>query len=111
MRVPHEIYIYTEEAEDTIQGEILYALDDDFIYQVEFSPYSWESDRPLTDHDKAFAKTFFDHLYINNDDFRITILEKIREHERDKDAAARERQAISRYEDEQEMMAMWGVRC
>jgi len=110
MEVPHEIYIYTEEAEDTIQGEILYDLDDDFIYQVEFAPYSWESGKPLTDHDKAFAKTFFDHLYINNDDFRITILEKIREHEKDKDEAARERQAISRYEDEQEMMAMWGGR-
>ena len=110
MSIPHEIYIYTDGAEDTIQGEILYALDDDFIYQVEFAPDSWESDRPLTDTDKAFAKMFFDHLYINNDGFRITILEKIREHERDKDAAARERQAISRYEDEQEMMAMWGVR-
>lgn len=110
MRIPHEIYIYTEEAEDTIQGEILYDLDDDFIYQVEFAPYSWESGKPLTDTDKAFSKTFFDHLYINNDDFRITILEKIREHEKDKDEAARERQAISRYEDEQEMMAMWGVR-
>ncbi len=110
MEVPHEIYIYTEEAEDTIQGEILYELDDDFIYQVEFAPYSWESGKPLTDTDKAFAKTFFDHLYINNDDFRITILEKIREHEKDKDEAARERQAISRYEDEQEMMAMWGGR-
>ena len=112
MEVPHEIYIYTEEAEDTIQGEILYDLDDDFIYQVEFAPYSWESGKPLTDHDKAFAKMFFDHLYINNDDFRITILEKIREHERDKDAAARERQAISRYEDEQDdrMMAVGGGR-
>ena len=102
MSIPHEIYIYTEEAEDTIQGEILYSMDDSYIYQVEFAPYSWESDRPLTDHDKAFAKTFFDHLYINNDDFRITILEKIREHEKDKNAAARERQAISLYEDEQE---------
>ena len=110
MRVPHEIYIYTEEAEDTIQGEILYDLDDDFIYQVEFAPYSWESDRPLTDHDKAFARMFFDHCYINSDEFRVGILEKIRDHERDKDAAARERQAISRYEDEQEMMAMWGAR-
>ena len=110
MEVPHEIYIYTDVAEDTIQGEILYSMDDSFIYQVEFAPYSWESDRPLTLLDKAFAKTFFDHLYINNDDFRITILEKIREHEKDKDEAARERQAISRYEDEQEMMAMWGVR-
>ena len=109
MEVPHK-YTSTQEAEDTIQGEILYDLDDDFIYQVEFAPYSWESDRPLTDHDKAFARMFFDHLYINNDDFRITILEKIREHERDKDEAARERQAISRYEDEQEMMAMWGGR-
>jgi hypothetical protein len=112
MEVPHEIYIYTEEAEDTIQGEILYDLDDDFIYQVEFAPDSWESDRPLTDTDKAFAKMFFDHLYINNDGFRITILEKIREHERDKDAADRERQAISRYEDEQDdrMLAVGGAR-
>ena len=110
MEVPHEIYIYTEEAEDTIQGEILYSMDDSFIFQVEFAPYSWESGKPLTDTDKAFGKTFFDHLYINNDDFRITILEKIREHEKDKGEAARERQAISRYEDEQEMMAMWGGR-
>jgi hypothetical protein len=110
MRVPHEIYIYTDDAEDAIRGDILYALDDDFIYQVEFAPDSWESGKPLTDTDKAFAKMFFDHLYIDNDGFRITILEKIREHERDKDEAARERQAISRYEDEQEMMAMWGGR-
>lgn len=110
MRVPHEIYIYTDGAEDTIRGDILYALDDDFIYQVEFAPDSWESDRPLTDTDKAFGKMFFDHCYINSDELRVGILEKIRDHERDKDAAARERQAISRYEDEQEMMAMWGAR-
>ena len=110
MSIPHEIYIYTDGAEDTIQGEILYALDDDFIYQVEFAPDSWESDRPLTDHDKAFARMFFDHCYINSDEFRVGILEKIRDHERDKGVAAMERQAISRYEDEQEMMAMWGVR-
>ena len=109
MRVPHEIYIYTDVAEDTIRGEILYDLDDDFIYQVEFAPYSWESDRPLTDHDKAFAKTFFDHLYINNDDFRITILEKIREHEKDKNAAERETRAGDRWEAQQEMRAMGGV--
>ena len=113
MRVPHEIYIYTDGAEDTIRGEILYSMDDSFIYQVEFAPDSWESGKPLTDTDKAFGKTFFDHLYINNDDFRITILEKIREHEKDKNAAARERQAISRYEDEQDdrMMAVGGGRC
>lgn len=113
MGVPHEIYIYTDGAEDTIRGDILYALDDDFIHQVEFAPDSWESGRPLTDHDKAFARMFFDHCYINSDEFRIGILEKIREHERDKDARARERQAISLYEDEQEdrMMAMGGVRC
>jgi len=32
----------------------------------------------MTDTDKAFGKTFFDHLYTNNDDFRITILESSR---------------------------------
>jgi len=102
MSVPHEIYIYTDGAEDTIQGEILYAMDDSFIYQVEFAPDSWESGKPLTDTDKAFGKTFFDHLYINNDDFRITILEKIREHEKDKNAAERETRAGDRWEAQQE---------
>ena len=108
MGMPFEIRITSEPSglDEAMQGEVLYLMDDNIIRQIEFQPDRWEDGRQPTADERVFFPAYFRRMMALSDEFYIGLIEDIRIF----DAAERETRAGDRWEAQQEMRAMGGVR-